>query len=93
MLVLSMSAGQLLILTLQLDFNPLCKFSSSMLREGGGAHLDVYEAKEWKKHQESEGTMKELHDEDPRTENHQKHSVTQQPHRTQKCFKMHEIAF
>lgn len=29
MLVMSMSAGQLLILTLQLDFNPLCKFSSS----------------------------------------------------------------
>lgn len=89
MLVMSMSAEQLLILTLQLDFSPPCKFSSSML---GGAHLDVYEAKEWKKHQGSKGTMKELHDEDQRAENHQKNNVTQQPHRMQKCFKMHEIA-
>lgn len=83
MLVMSMSAGQLLILTLQLKFSPLFKFSSSML---GGAHLDVYEAKEWLKHQGRKGTMKELHDGDQRAENHQKHNVTQQPHQMQKML-------
>lgn len=85
MLVMSMSAGQLLILTLQLDFNPLCKFSSSML----GGHIWMCTKQ---KNGKSTKGGRELHDEDQRAENHQKHHVTQKPHRMQKCFKMHEIA-